>query len=87
MKWLFVISVALVACGNHELKQLEAIRDEICACKTVACGQAALDRVPEHQIESTHRSQDIAREMMTCLSELYELDRPTTDPDAAAGPE
>ena len=81
MKWLFVISVALGACGDREAEQLAKVRDEVCACKTAKCAEAALEGVPKTNIESTHRSQRIAREMLDCLAEIYEVDRPSTDPD------
>lgn len=84
MKWFFVISVALLgACGDREANKLARIRDEVCKCKTVKCGEAALAQVPTKDIQSTPKSQYIAREMLNCLADLYKADRPTTDPDAA----
>jgi hypothetical protein len=70
------------ACRDPQLEQLEAIRDEICACKTSACGEAALKRVPQDQVKSDLRAQEAARKMMDCLKDLYLKDRPSTDPDA-----
>ncbi|HSD89985.1 MAG TPA: hypothetical protein VLB44_20785 [Kofleriaceae bacterium] len=87
MKWLFVISVALTgACGDREAHKLAKIRDEVCACKTARCAEAALDSVPKKDIRSTPKSQRIAREMLDCLAQLYEAERPTTDPDAVTDP-
>ena len=83
MKWLFVISVALAGgCDDREANKLAQIRNEVCACKTSKCGEAALAKVPSKNIKSTLKSQRVAREMLDCLSELYKADRPTTDPDA-----
>ena len=84
MKWPLVIFVALAAsaCADAELKRLSAIRDTVCACKTAKCAEEALAGVPKKPVASSPRSQRIAREMMDCLAELYELDRPTADPDA-----
>jgi hypothetical protein len=83
MKWLFVICVALVgACDDREAGKLAQIRDEVCACKTSKCGETALAKVPKKDIKSTAKSQRIAREMLNCLAELYEAERPITDPDA-----
>ena len=83
---LFVICVALAlcACADNEAKQLGKIRDEICACKTSKCAEAALQRVPKPKgnTPATPRAQHVAREMMDCLAELYESERPTQDPDA-----
>jgi hypothetical protein len=84
VKWPLVICVALgvTGCGDQELKKLSRIRDTICDCKTVKCAETALEGVPKGTVESNPKSQRIAREMMNCLAELYELDRPTLDPDA-----
>ena len=83
---LFVICVALAicACADNEAKQLEKIRDEICACKTSKCAEAALDRVPKPKgnTPATPRAQHLARQMIDCISELYDKERPTQDPDA-----
>ena len=86
---LYVISVALVAtaCADNEIEKLEKIRDEVCACKTARCAETALERVPKGKVESKPRSQRIAREMLDCLSELYEAGKPTLDPDAPVEPE
>lgn len=83
MKFGFVIWVALLAaCRDHELTRLEGVRDTVCACKTVACADAALTKLPAKDVQTTPKSQGVAREMMNCLAEIYAADRPTTDPDA-----
>jgi hypothetical protein len=81
---LYVICVALAgtACSDNEVKKLEKIRDQVCECKTAKCAESALDRVPKSNIESTPRTQRIAREMLDCLAGIYDADRPTQDPDA-----
>jgi hypothetical protein len=87
VKWALVICVALAsACKDRELAKLSAVRDRVCACKTVQCAEGALADVPKGKVESTPKSQRVAREMLDCLAELYELDRPTLDPDAEAPP-
>lgn len=79
---LLVISIALaVGCRDQGVAQLETIRDEICACKTPACGDAAMKRVPDTKVKTTARSQKVAREMMDCLAKLYAAERPATGPD------
>ena len=84
MKWLFVISVALLgACGDREAKKRAKVRDEVCHCKTAKCADEAMARLPTKDIQSTPRSQKIAREMLDCLSDLYKAERPTDDPDAS----
>lgn len=84
MPRLYVICVALVlsACADSEVEKLARVRDEVCACKTVKCAEAALERVPKGKVESKPRSQRIAREMLDCLSDLYDEHAPTMDPDA-----
>ena len=83
MKWHLVICVALAvgACGDRELKKLGRVRDSVCACKTVACAESAMADLPKGKVESTPRSQHLAREMMNCLAELYAAGRPSNDPD------
>jgi hypothetical protein len=78
----FVIAVALIGCGDKQLEELQAIRDEVCACKTPACGEAALKKVPQGTLESSHKMQRVAGEMMDCIAKLNEAERPSTDPDA-----
>ncbi len=84
MKWPLVICVALAvgACGDRELKKLGRVRDSVCACKTAACAESAMADLPKGNVESTPKSQRLAREMMNCLAELYAEGRPTDDPDA-----
>jgi len=81
-----VIAAALAAgaCRDARLEELRSIRDDVCACKTVACGDEAMKRVPppQDQVRVSHRAQKLAREMMQCLHDLYLSDRPSTDPDA-----
>src|SRR5687767_687035 len=81
-RWL-VIAIALVACGDEQLERIQAIKDEVCACKTPACGEAAMKKVPESEIKSNPKTQRVAREMLDCMAKLQDSDRPTADPDAA----
>jgi hypothetical protein len=88
----FVICVALTAgCGRRGETKLEHVRDAVCRCQTASCADDAMKAMPQDEIVSTPRTQKIAREMLDCLSRLYEDGRPTTDPDAptqqAARPE
>jgi hypothetical protein len=84
VKFHFVICVALLAaCKGHELKKLEGVRVEVCACKTIACAETAMGKLPTKNVESTPRSQGLAREMLDCLAHLYEIERPVTGSDVA----
>lgn len=91
MSRALVIAAALAAlgagalgagCRDARLAKLREIRDEVCACKAPACGEAAMKRVPQEKVESDHMAQKIANEMLECLAKLYIADRPSTDPDA-----
>ncbi|MBA3392236.1 MAG: hypothetical protein H0T89_06310 [Deltaproteobacteria bacterium] len=76
------LGVAASGCRDRELASLRDLRDEVCACKTAACGADAMKKVPQDKVESNHRTQQIARDMLDCLAKLYDEGRPTTDPDA-----
>ena len=78
-----VIAVALAGCGDKQLDDLKAVRDEVCACKTVACGEAAMTKVPQDKLKSTHAMPRVANEMLDCIAKLDEANRPSTDPDAS----
>ena len=83
-RWL-VISIALAAgCRDKAVEQLEHIKADLCACTTRSCADGAMKRVPQHGGEPSHRSQQIAKDMLDCLSKLYAHERPTTGPDAPA---
>ena len=79
-----VIALVLVGCGDSQLEELEAVRDEVCACKTPACGEAALKKVRQDKLKSNRKMQRVANEMLDCMSKLTDAGRPTTDPDAEA---
>jgi hypothetical protein len=78
------LALAGAACRDARLEQLQAIRDEVCACKSAACGEEAMKRVPQGGGRSGHRAQKVARAMTECLHKLYLSDLPSTDPDAEA---
>ena len=77
-----VIAIALLGCGDKQLETLEAVRDEVCACKTPACGEAAMKKVPQDKLESNRKMQRVAHDMLDCMAKLYDEGRPSTDPDA-----
>jgi hypothetical protein len=70
------------ACSDERLEELEAVRKQVCACKTAACGEEAMKRVPQGDVRSDHYAQRIAKKMMECLARLYLEERPQADPDA-----
>jgi hypothetical protein len=87
MPGALVIAAALAAalaagCRDPRLEKLREIRDEVCACKTPACADAAMKKVPQDDVKPDHRAQVIAQEMLECLHERYLADKPSTDPDA-----
>jgi hypothetical protein len=90
---LVIVVWLLAACHESQVDKLAAIKARVCACKTASCGEAALRDVPQQSIESTPRTQAVARDMMECLSKLYAAERPGDEPDepngsgSATGPE
>lgn len=77
-----LVLVALLGCGDKQLENLEQIRDEVCACKTSACAQAAMKRVPQDKLKAGPKMQRVAAAMMDCVAKINETDRPSTDTDA-----
>jgi hypothetical protein len=75
------ILVTLVACNDQGAERLTAIKSKVCACKTASCAEHEMKLVPEQPIKSTHRTQEIARELLDCVVRLQEAERPSTDPD------
>lgn len=73
-----LVALALAgACRDAQLENLEALRDEVCACKTVRCVDEAMKRVPPPDGESSHRHKKVARRMMECVAERYQAPSPT----------
>ncbi|MDX2091811.1 MAG: hypothetical protein SFX73_28375 [Kofleriaceae bacterium] len=74
MRWPFVIAIALpialaTGCRDEQLAKLEAVRTEVCACKTAECAEAAMKQLPGTG-ESTARSRKMAKEVVDCLQRL-----------------
>ncbi|MFN0253554.1 MAG: hypothetical protein ACKV2T_42190 [Kofleriaceae bacterium] len=70
-----------IGCHEDEVKRLEVLRDELCKCKTVECGEAVMQRVPVIADAGNRRSQTVARAMLGCMAKLYDSSRPQTGPD------
>lgn len=70
-----------IGCREDEVKKLEVLRDELCKCKTVECGEAVMQRVPVIAEAGDRRSQTVARAMLGCMAKLYDNARPQTGPD------
>jgi hypothetical protein len=80
-----IVAVVLAGCGERQVDALTKVKQRVCACKDVACAEAAMKDVPTKDVKSTHRAQGVARDMLDCLAKLYDEQRPSTDPDAAPG--
>jgi hypothetical protein len=78
-----VIAIALLGCRDREIEDLRALRGELCKCKTVECGEALMEKLPQHGT-TDHRARAIAKEMLDCMARLYDRNRPSTDPDDEA---
>lgn len=79
--WLAIL-VTLAACKDHRIELLSSVKNDVCACKEASCADQAMARLEKLAIESTPRSQAIAREMIECRARLEARERPSTDPDA-----
>jgi hypothetical protein len=79
-------AIALSGCRDQTVEQIKAVREAVCACKTVACGEAAMKELPTNTGKPDHRAQALANEMLNCLSKLYLRERPDTDADQEATP-
>ena len=81
-----VLAVLLAACGERQVDALTKVKQRVCVCKDVACAEAAMKDVPQQNVKSNRRSQEVARDMLDCLAKLYDEQRPSTDPDAPSPP-
>jgi hypothetical protein len=74
----FVVVLALLGsgCEDKELTQLEHVKDQVCACKDVACAETAMKAVPAGDLHPNHREQGVARDMLDCLAKLYDAAKP-----------
>ena len=67
-----VLASLSAGCANRDVARLASVKDEVCACKDVACAETALKTVPHGDVKATHKEQEIARDMLDCLAKLYE---------------
>jgi hypothetical protein len=75
----FLVVLALLGaagCEDKELTQLERVKQQVCACKDVACAEAAMKGVPAGDVHPNHRQQGVARDMLDCLAKLYDDAKP-----------
>jgi len=83
LSFVLALATSVTGCRDEGFVQLTSIRDEVCRCKTPRCGEDAMQKVAQVQVEGTPRSRRVAREMMDCLAELYATGAPETGPDVA----
>jgi hypothetical protein len=76
---VIVVAFMVAACRESSVDRLTAIKTRVCACKTASCAETALREVPQQTIESNHRTQAIARDMLDCMARLYDGERPSDD--------
>jgi hypothetical protein len=79
---ILVTLVGNLGCTDHSVERLAAIKRDVCACKDANCADQAMSDVPKASIQSTPRTQAIARDILDCRARLEAADRPSTDPDA-----
>lgn len=78
---LVILVAVFAACGDAQVERMEAIKEEVCACETAACAEAAMQRVQQQKLEAKPKVQRLARDMMACFAKLLEDGQPSTDPD------
>lgn len=64
-----LLIASATGCRDEELAKLEAVRDEVCACKTAACGEEAMKKLPGTGT-SNAKSRKVAKEVLDCLQKL-----------------
>ena len=77
-----IIALVLAGCQDSGADQLTRVKQHVCACKDVACAEAAMKEIPTGNVKVTHHAQTIARDMLDCYAKLVQAQRPSTDPDA-----
>jgi type IV pilus biogenesis protein CpaD/CtpE len=84
---LVVVLAWIAGCRNRDVERMTAIKDSVCACKSVSCAEQEMKAVSQSTIQSTHRTQAIARDVLACLAKLHAAERPSTDPDDPDAPD
>lgn len=76
-----IVTLIAAACTDDNTAAMKAVRDEVCACKSVACAEDAMAKAPQNTTQPTPRARAMANEAMSCIAKLYLAERPSTDPD------
>lgn len=85
MKFLVLLLLA-AGCKDEAIAALESTRDKVCACKTAACVDSAMDKLADHPTDKQHKAEEIAREITDCVARIYsDTDAAPPPPDAAPG--
>jgi hypothetical protein len=76
-----LVLVLGVGCGETEVSKVEAVKNRVCACKDVACADAAMQALPT-PAKVSHREQGVARDTLDCYAKLVAAAKPaeTTEP-------
>lgn len=75
----WIIAIALAGCRDKQVEQVKTIRDAVCACQDIKCGEEAMKLLPATP-PGGHRAQKLATEMVACMSKLYLKKEPTPEP-------
>ena len=78
------ILIALGACSDRDIVQVEDISAKVCACKTSKCAEAALDELPKVPPGKNRRVQIAAEEARNCLAKLLDAEKPSPDDEAGS---
>ncbi|CAN5730153.1 hypothetical protein BH11MYX1_BH11MYX1_52480 [soil metagenome] len=75
MRWLSAL-VLVIACGKSEVGKLEGVKNQVCACKDLACAETAMKALPTPDHQASHREQVIARDVLDCYARLVDAAKP-----------
>lgn len=71
----------LTGCRDPAVQRLNQIKQVVCACKTLACADQALQAMSKTPARRLDKAQDVASEIFDCYSRLAK-----GDPDSNAAP-
>jgi hypothetical protein len=83
---LVVLLLLAAGCKDEAISALESTRDKVCACKTAACVDTAMNALVDRPTDKQHRAESIARDITDCVARIYrQTDAAPPPPDAAPG--
>jgi hypothetical protein len=56
------------SCRDRELDELQRVKDQVCACKTIECAEQALAAMPTGEMRQPQKAKALAAEILDCYS-------------------